>query len=142
MSTRGANRWIAYPIVVFVTLLAGAAYVWVDENYGPDMGPGYDPLVYRALVGLVACAWAFSAQWRLSWLRTIGLALLLWLPCLVAMVLLWDSLGLPVPVPVEGNARGLDALVIWLEILALAEAALVSFGLVRWLRRPDTSASR
>ena len=142
MSTRGANRWIAYPIVLFVTLLAGVSYVWVNENYGQDIGPEYDPLVHRALEGLVVCAWAFSAQWRLPWLRTIGLALLLWLPCLAAMVLLWDSFGLPVPVPVEGNARGLDALVIWLEILALAEAALVSFGLVRWLRRPDTSASR
>jgi len=141
MSTRGANRWIAYPAILSVTLLAGAEYVWVDRNYGRDLGPGYDALVRRGLEGIVVCAWAFSVQWRLSWLRMVGLALLFWIPCGFVTALLWDLLGLAVPVPVEGNARGLNAFMTWLEILALVEAALVSFVLVRWLRRPDTSSS-
>ncbi len=108
--------------------------------------PGADVQFRNGVLAAATIGMAAAQQPWLTWLRTVGLSVVLWPACMLVTGALAASLGIEfAPGPVSGP--GLKAAILVFLVITLGEAVLVAAWFLplvwrRWLEAPSGKESR
>lgn len=127
----GDDRWPTWAVALLVLLLVIGSWLVIDTQDKDPSGPWFLGRVLRVfLLGGVVCA----LQRRSHSIRTIGLILLLWIPCFTATLVTFVFL---IGAPVTGGvgSSGLGTFLAIFAAIGLAEATAISVWGLPWLGR-------